>query len=55
MTPYEQACTVEYDEMFYCSITTDNNGNVIYSDLAGQFPIESYTGMNYYFVCHVYK
>ena len=41
--------------MFCYSITTDNNGNVIYSDLTGRFLIESHTGMNYYFVCCVYK
>ena len=40
--------------MFCNSITTDNDGNVIYSNLAGRFPIESYAGMNYYFVCYVY-
>ena len=26
-----------------------------YSDLTGRFPIESYAGMNYIFVCYVYK
>ena len=55
MAPDEQACTAEDDEMFCYSVITDNDGNVIYSDLAGQFPIESYTGMNYIFVCYVYK
>ena len=46
MAPSGQSCTAEDDEMFCYSITTENNGNVIYSDLAGRFPIESYTGMN---------
>ena len=55
MAPDEQACTAEDDEMFCYSVTTDNDGNVIYSDLAGQFPIEPYTGMKYFFVCYVYK
>ena len=55
MAPDEQACTAEDDEMFCYSVTTDNDGNVIYSDLVGRFPIESYTGMNYFFVCYVYK
>ena len=42
MAPGKQICTATDDEMFCYSITTDNNGNVIYSDLAGKFPIESY-------------
>ena len=46
MAPDNQACTAEDNEMFCYSITTDNDGNVIYSNLAGQFPIESYIGMN---------
>ena len=55
MAPDEQTCTAEDDEMFCYSITIDNDGNVIYSDLAGRFPIESYTCINYYSVCYVYK
>ena len=41
--------------MLCYSVTTDNNGNMIYSDLAGRFPTKSCAGMNYYFVCYVYK
>ena len=55
MAPDKQACIAEDDEIFCYSITTDNNDNVIYSDLAGRFPVGSYTGMNYYFVYYVYK
>ena len=55
MSPAEEICAAEDDEIFCYSITTDNDGNVIYSDLAGRFPIESYAGMNYYFVCYSYK
>ena len=55
MAPDKPACTSEDNEIFYYSISTDNDGNVIYSNLAGRFPIESHTGMNYYFVCYVYK
>ena len=55
MAPDNQACTAEDNEMFCYSITTDNNSNIIYNKLAGRFPIEPYTGMNYYFVCYVYK
>ena len=41
MAPDKQACTAEDNEIFCYSITTDNNGNIIYSDLAGPFSIES--------------
>ena len=37
----KQACTAEDDEIFCYSITTDNDGNIIYSDLVGPFSIES--------------
>ena len=33
----------------------DQNEDTIYSDLAGQFPVFSYSGMNYIFVTYVYK
>ena len=41
--------------MFCYSVTTENDGNAINSNLAGRFPKESDTGMNYFFVCYVYK
>ena len=33
----------------------DQNEDTIYSDLAGRFPVCSYSGMNYIFVAYVYK
>ena len=55
MSPPEQVCTaIEYD-MLYFAILSDQNENTIYSDLAGRFPVFSYSGMNYIFVAYVYK
>ena len=55
MVSQEQMCSTEDNEMFCYLITTDNDSTVIYSDSAGRFPVESYAGMDYLFVCHVYK
>ena len=55
MAPMEQVCSAIDDEMFCFSVTTEYEGNVIYSDLPGRFPIESYAGMNYFFVAYIYK
>ena len=55
MTPVQQMCTAIDDEMYCYSVTTDNDGDVLYSDLAGRFPVESYAGMNYFFIAYVYK
>ena len=55
MAPTEQVCTAADNEMFCYLVTTNYDGNVVYSNLAGRFPIESYAGMNYFFVCYVYK
>ena len=55
MEPTEEALSAIDDEILCYSITTDNDGNVVYSDLPGRFPIESYRGMNYFFVTYIYK
>ena len=56
MSPTEQICNVTGDDAMFCYlILKDMQGNTIYSDLTGRFPIESYAGMNYIFVCYVYK
>jgi hypothetical protein len=55
MAPAEQMCSAIENEMFCFAILRDGEGNTIYSDLTGSFPVESYTGMNYIFVCYVYK
>ena len=55
MSPPEQVCTAIDDEMFCFAILADQNEDTIYSDLAGRFPVCSYSGMNYIFVAYVYK
>ena len=55
MIPPEQVCTAIDDEMFWFAILEDQNENTIYSDLAGRFPVCSYSCMNYIFVAYVYK
>ena len=55
MAPQEQICSAIDNDMFCYSILRSKEGNTIYSDLTGRFPIESYTGMNYIFVCYIYK
>ena len=55
MAPAEEACMAVNNEIFCYSVVTDYNGNVIYTDLARLFPIESYKGINYYFIVYIYK
>ena len=55
LAPMQQMCSAIENEMFCFAILRDENENTIYSDLTGQFPIESYTGMNYICVCYIYK
>ena len=55
MRPPEKLCTAIDDEMFFFAILADQNKDTIYSDLAGQFPVCLYSGMNFIFVAYVYK
>ena len=41
------------DKMFCYSVITDHDGGIVYSNLLGRFPIESYSGMNYFFVAYI--
>ena len=43
------------DDIFSFFILNSMHGNIVYSNIAGWFPIESYTGMHYICVCYVYK
>lgn len=54
MNPTEQICTAVDNEMFYFAALADQNENPIYSDLAGRFPVRSYSGVNYIFIAYVY-
>ena len=51
----EEVCLAEEDEIYCYVILDNNNDNTIYSDLTGEFPIESYDGKNYIFIAYVYK
>ena len=56
MPPTEQIYNITGDEAIFCFLILRHiHGNTVYSNLTGQFPIQSYTGMNYIFVCYVYK
>ena len=54
MHPKEQICNASNNKMFCFVILADNNDATIYSDLAGRFPVQSYSGMNYIFVAYIY-
>ena len=55
MHPKEQICNASEDEMSCFAILADSNDATIYSDLAGRFPVQSYSGTNYIFVAYVYS
>ena len=40
--------------MFCFAALADQNDNTIYRDLAGKFPVRSYSGMNYLFIAYIY-
>ena len=40
--------------MFVYAALADNINGVIYSDLSGRFPVESYWGMQYIFIAYIY-
>ena len=41
--------------MFCFAALADQNENTIYSDSAGRFPVQSFSGMNYIFIAYVYS
>jgi len=55
MDPTEQVCPALEDQMFCNAMLADQNKNIIYSNLPGLFPVQSYAGNNYIFVAYVYK
>jgi len=50
MDPTEQVCPALEGQMFWYAMLADQNKNIIYSDLPGRFPVQSYSGKNYIFV-----
>ena len=54
MQSQQEACTAIDNKMFCFPALADQNENTIYSNLAGRFPAQSYSGMNYIFIAYVY-
>lgn len=52
MAPSEQLCIAIEDDMFCFSNLREKQGNTIYRDLTGWFPVNLYTGMNYICMCY---
>ena len=50
MQPQQEVCTAIDNEMFCFAALADQNENTIYSNLAGRFPVQSFSGMNYIFI-----
>ena len=55
MSPVEQICSTEEDEIYCFAVIDDRNENTIYSNLTGRFPVQLYKGMQYIFVAYIYK
>ena len=43
------------DEMFCFAMLADKNEGTVYSNLTGKFPVQSFEGHLYVFVCYVYS
>jgi len=37
------------------AVLVDQNNSTVYSNLAGRYPLRSYSGMDYIFVLHIYS
>ena len=44
MDPTEQICPALEDQMFCFAMLADQNEDIVYSDLPGRFPVQSYAG-----------
>ena len=55
MDPTEKVCSALEVQMLCYAMLADKNENTIYSDLPGQFPVQSYAGNNCIFVAYIYK
>ena len=54
MNSLQQICTAIDHEMFCFAALADVNNDMIYSDLTGKFPVQSFSGMNYIFIAYIY-
>ena len=55
MNPTQEACTLVNDNMFCYAMLADKNEGTVYSNLTGKFPVQSFEGHLYVFVCYVYS
>jgi hypothetical protein len=55
MHPVQEACAGIDDEIFCYAMLADKNEGTVYSDLTGKFPVQSFDGHLYLFVCYVYS
>ena len=54
MNPSQQICNANENEMFLCAALEENINGVMYSELTGHFPVESYWGMQCIFIAYIY-
>ena len=55
LNPPQEMCAAEEAELFCFAALADAKEGVIYTDLPGPFPIESFRQMRYIFVCYAYQ
>ena len=55
MNPPQEACPAIEDNMFCFAMSADQNEGTVYSNLTGKFPVQSFEGYLYLFVCYVYS
>ena len=54
MQPQQEVCTAINNAMFCFAALADQNENTICSNLAGRFPVQSYSGMHYICIAYVF-
>ena len=54
MNPPKQICNANENGIFVFAALADNINGVMYRDLTGRFPVESYWGMKYIFIAYIY-
>lgn len=55
MNPPHESCTAIDGEIFCYAMLANKNEGMIYSDLMGKFPLQSFDGHLYLFICYIYS
>ena len=55
MNPPLHICNANENEMFVYAALVDNINGVMYSDLTGRLPVESYWGIQCIFIAYIYN